>query len=35
VEQALAAVGDPGLRERLLLLLQEMERRESGSRDSG
>jgi hypothetical protein len=35
VEQALAAVGDPGLRERLRLLLQEMERRESGSRDSG
>ena len=35
VEQALAAVGDPGLRERLRLLLQEMERRGSGSRDSG
>jgi len=35
VEQALAAVGDPGLRERLRLLLQELERRESGSRDSG
>jgi len=30
VEQALAAVGDPGLRERLRLLLQELERRESG-----